>query len=807
MQARNRGMVLLVAICLAASLFVVVGLNGFRPLEAAAAESGNTLYVGGSGPGNYSSILAAVHAAGSGDTVFVYSGTYYETVVVDKTINLLGEDRGITVIDGGGSGDVVRVIADQVTISGFTVQNSGSGWSDVGIKCDRVQHCHIENTIVSGNTGGIFLDYSSSCTVSGTAISNTDTYGIYLKSSSSCTITGTIMVDSGLVVDGDTVDYWNTHSIDTSVTVNGKPVYYWKDITGGTVIGGAGQVILANCTDVEVENQDVSNGTLGIGLGFSSHCTLTNITASDNTHGGIYLYRSSYCTITDTTITNNDYCAISLHYSNTTTITNTTITNNDYGVFLWHSDHCALTHATISNNGDGISMYSSSNCAICYNNIYGNRKYGVRDLYSGSAYMADATYNWWGSADGPSGVGPGSGDAVSNNIIYEPWQTNLILRQHTLTTSVDPSSSGLITLDPPGGTYNTGVVVTVTASPASGYIFDCWSGDAPGTSTSIQVTMNAGKSLTAHFIPIPMYSLTTSVNPAGSGTVTRTPSGGTYNLGTVVTLTASESTGFQFSHWSGHASGTSISIQVTMTENKSITAHFVTEPYPPPENEPPTVLLSTPPDGSTVSGTIIILGSASDNDGTVQNVEIKIGNGLWQMATGTTNWTYSWDTATVSNGDHTISTRSYDGTDYSESATIRVSVNNNHVNQAPTVAIVMPTMGTTLVQTFIFTGTASDPDGNDTVQLVELKVGDGSWVVVNGTTSWNYAWDSTTVDNGDHVIQVRAYDGLAHSDIDSVTITVKNEEDDGRFPGFEFIPLLAAVALAVALIRKSHRRV
>ena len=62
---------------------------------------GNTLYVGGSGPNNYSSIQSAVNDANPGDTVFVYNGTYYETVYIDKNdITLLGEDKNITIIDG-----------------------------------------------------------------------------------------------------------------------------------------------------------------------------------------------------------------------------------------------------------------------------------------------------------------------------------------------------------------------------------------------------------------------------------------------------------------------------------------------------------------------------------------------------------------------------------------------------------------------------------------------------------------------------------------------------------------------------------
>ena len=51
--------------------------------------NGNTLYVGGSGPGNYTKIQDAIDNASDGDTVFVYNGTYYENVVINKSIDLI----------------------------------------------------------------------------------------------------------------------------------------------------------------------------------------------------------------------------------------------------------------------------------------------------------------------------------------------------------------------------------------------------------------------------------------------------------------------------------------------------------------------------------------------------------------------------------------------------------------------------------------------------------------------------------------------------------------------------------------------
>jgi len=88
---------------------------------------GNTLYVGGSGPGNYSTIQSAIDDANSGDTVFVYddSSPYYEKLIIDKSIFLIGENEDTTVIDGeGGNTPVIYVTSDNVTIGKFTIQNS-----------------------------------------------------------------------------------------------------------------------------------------------------------------------------------------------------------------------------------------------------------------------------------------------------------------------------------------------------------------------------------------------------------------------------------------------------------------------------------------------------------------------------------------------------------------------------------------------------------------------------------------------------------------------------------------------------------
>ena len=90
---------------------------------------GNTLYVGGSGSNNYSKIQDAIDNASNGDTVFVFndSSPYYENVIVDKSINLIGEDKYTTVVDGSMITDVVEVVTDGVNLTGFLIKNGTNG--------------------------------------------------------------------------------------------------------------------------------------------------------------------------------------------------------------------------------------------------------------------------------------------------------------------------------------------------------------------------------------------------------------------------------------------------------------------------------------------------------------------------------------------------------------------------------------------------------------------------------------------------------------------------------------------------------
>jgi hypothetical protein len=91
-------------------------------------------------------------------------------------------------------------------------------------------------------------------------------------------------------------------------------------------------------------------------------------------------------------------------------VTDNEITNNDYGVRIAGPE-----------DDEDLENADASAVTVTQNDIVGNSEWGAVNNGTNSL---DATENWWGDADGPSGAGPGSGDAVNENVTYDPWLEN-----------------------------------------------------------------------------------------------------------------------------------------------------------------------------------------------------------------------------------------------------------------------------------------------------------------------------------------------------------------------------------------------
>ena len=85
----------------------------------------NTLYVGGTGKGNYSSIKEAINIALNGNLIYVYNGSYFENISINKSINLIGENNEHTIIYG--QFNILKIKVDYTTITGALLAKAMAG--------------------------------------------------------------------------------------------------------------------------------------------------------------------------------------------------------------------------------------------------------------------------------------------------------------------------------------------------------------------------------------------------------------------------------------------------------------------------------------------------------------------------------------------------------------------------------------------------------------------------------------------------------------------------------------------------------
>ncbi|MBS3789847.1 MAG: right-handed parallel beta-helix repeat-containing protein, partial [Candidatus Thermoplasmatota archaeon] len=292
---------------------------------------------------------------------------------------------------------------------------------------------------VSNNDLGIFHLEASYNKLEENNISN-NMIGIYIGNSKNVELVGNIMIDGSIYMEGTSLEHWTTHSIDTSNTVNGDPVYYWKNESGGTVPQNAGQIILANCDEVEVKEQEISGGSVGILLGFSSNNKLMensvtnsnwegitlfesdgnlleNNLASENEFPGVFMFQSDDNILANNTASDNNYGIITFGSRNNTFNQNTVSSNQREGITLSESDENVLKSNAASENGyPGFYLYESNSNKFT-NNTGSNNDYGVLIYRSDNNEFINNTV----SSNNVEGITirESNGNILKNNIASE----------------------------------------------------------------------------------------------------------------------------------------------------------------------------------------------------------------------------------------------------------------------------------------------------------------------------------------------------------------------------------------------------
>jgi len=277
------------------------------------------LTVNNAGPSDFHTIQEAINAANSGDTIGVYLGTYYENVVVNKTVLLIGENKEMTIVDGNKTGAVFHVIGiNDAFVGRFTVR---SGWP-YGIYVNQSDIAKIKDNIVSNSLYGIQISGSEQANLTGNLVVN-NTYGIQIFYSQGVILRNNTLIENtynfrvwsyGGSPNGTIYDF--IHDIDSSNMINGKPIYYLVNRQNELVPEDAGYVGIINSTNITVENLTLRENGQGILLAYTNDSNVNNVNLINNMDGICLLYSNNNSIYHNNFINNTQQALVHLSPNN-----------------------------------------------------------------------------------------------------------------------------------------------------------------------------------------------------------------------------------------------------------------------------------------------------------------------------------------------------------------------------------------------------------------------------------------------------------------------------------------------------------
>ena len=313
----------------------------------------------------YQFIQDGIDKASNGDTVFVYNGTYNENIIVDrKIINLIGENKNTTMIDGCGLDTTVELSnTNNVILKNFFIVGSKNGEFNAGILISSTSECKVVNNIISNNNGRGLIIYGNSNQVINNSIEFNSWEGIYIRG------------DDNIIEDN---------------------------------------IIIKNGKEAGDQEGD------GIKITKSSHRTNIdyNLIGSNIADGVFIDEEASDTIIFKNIIENNGKCGICLVFCESTICKYNQIRGQKRGIRMYYSKFSEITYNNVYNNELNFYLTNSLNEIILCNNIYNGNTAEVKAELS----VTFATSNYWGYP-----MGPRSPDVMiirySAIFIVHPWST------------------------------------------------------------------------------------------------------------------------------------------------------------------------------------------------------------------------------------------------------------------------------------------------------------------------------------------------------------------------------------------------
>jgi parallel beta-helix repeat protein len=743
--------------------------------------------------------------------------------------------------------------------------------SDLSLKDDKAiieigysSHISITNAeFTSGNT--LRIMYSDTISISNSVISRNREYGLYARhsnnfllrkntfsgngyggvsimDSSHFTLHSNSFIENGFHISGS---YENLNSLDIPVnnTMNGKPIRFLRGARNVPLPPGDGPIILVNCTDIIIQDQTlndiytgiiikyssririsnttVTNNTKGISIDESNNVTMVNISCFNNFYSGIGISESEFCSIEDSYSSDNGYSGIvfssvlNFHITNVRcennswegagqsgiylsyceygTITDVVCTGNFYnGLHIYRSSSIDISQSTFMSNQIGIFFYKEANGNMITNNSIGNNEQEGILLFSTThenSILWNSIFN-----NGKDGIKlySSSSDAQIhfNDIINNSYYGINVTDGGTI---IDASQN--YWGDPTGPFHPIENSAGKGDSVSDFTPFDPWLtspvhppvaviesiSPSPVVVTESVVLLGHGDSLT----DITTYTWSSSIDGELYNGSDPTFTTSTLSLGThTISLKVRDSYG----EWSEEVTATLI-----VHERPTVTIQYIT-----PNPVDPGVIVtfgSTPQD----DGYVLIYKWTSSIDGVLFDGP---GSGF--------------SLSNLSLGNHTITLMVQDNHGaWSEEVTATLVVGEEiipNTNVLPLVTVRKPANNSVVSGIISVGGSAEDRDG--WIEDVEISVNNGAWIRANGTSLWSYSFDSSELPDGLYIIRIRSFDGTDHSNITSISITVKNEEENGGgdgggegfIPGFGAIHVLLVLGGITLLTQSPQRR-
>lgn len=134
----------------------------------------------GWGYDHFDNIQDGVDAVNISGTVNIYEGSYYENVIIDRSMTLIGENELTTIVDGNSIGSVFSITNSIVSVSGLKIQHSGSELTNAGICVDSAK-VELTSLIIQNNQNGIILISTENCEIYLNNIIDNSNSGISLE--------------------------------------------------------------------------------------------------------------------------------------------------------------------------------------------------------------------------------------------------------------------------------------------------------------------------------------------------------------------------------------------------------------------------------------------------------------------------------------------------------------------------------------------------------------------------------------------------------------------------------------------------